>query len=76
MVDRANPRSDALDASRKEAEGERRRIEEEGRRLLRQLRGCCLECGGPIEPVVGVGFVMTTGCPVCQACYPRRLSDR
>jgi hypothetical protein len=74
MVDRANHRSYALDALRKEAEGERLRIEEqieEQRRLLRQLHGRCVECGGPIELVVGAGFVMTTGCSVCQVCHRR-----
>jgi hypothetical protein len=33
----------------------------------RQLRGNCVECGGSNEGVVGAGFIMTTGCSVCQA---------
>jgi len=73
MVDCANPRSYALDALRKEAEGVRLRIEEQ-RRQLRQLHGRCVECGGPIELVVGAGFVMTTGCSVCQVCHRRKPS--
>jgi hypothetical protein len=69
MVDSAKPRSYyARDALRQEAEGERRRIEEQ-RRQLRQLRGHCVECGGPIERVAGTGFVMTTGRSLCQACH-------
>jgi hypothetical protein len=66
MVDCANPRSYALDALRKEAE--------EQRRQLRQLNGRCVECGGLIELVVGAGFVMTTGCSVCQVCHRRKPS--
>ena len=56
--------------SRKKAEEEQWRIEEQ-RRQLRQLHGRCVECGGPIELVVGAGFVMTTGCSVCQVCHRR-----
>jgi hypothetical protein len=70
-------RSYALDALRKEAEGDRR-IEEQ-RCLLWRLRGHCVECGGAIEGVEGAGFVMTTGCPVCQVCHrrtPRRPMER
>jgi RNA polymerase-binding transcription factor DksA len=67
MVDRANHGSYVLHALRKEAEGQDRRIEEQ----LRQLRGHCVECGGPIGRVAGADFVMMTGCSVCQACYPR-----
>jgi hypothetical protein len=59
-----------LDALNVEAEAERKRIEEQ-RRLMRQLRGDCLECGRAIEPVKGAGFVMATGCAVCQACHAR-----
>jgi len=55
MVDCANPRSHALDALREKAEGERWRVEEQ-RRLVRQLHGRCVECGGPIERVEGAGF--------------------
>jgi hypothetical protein len=33
-----------------------------GRRLLRQLHGRDVECGGSIERVEGTSFVMTTGC--------------
>ena len=67
-----------LDALRKEAERERRRMEEQ-QRQLRLLRGHCVECGGPIERVEGAGFVMATGCAVCQACHrrtPRRALGR
>jgi hypothetical protein len=69
MADRANQGSYTLHPLRKQAEGDRR-IEEQ-RRLLWQLRGHCVECGGPIERVVGAGFVMTTGCSVCQPCHRR-----
>jgi hypothetical protein len=75
MVDYAKGRSYEPDALRKEAD---RRMQEQ-RRQLRQLHGHCVECGGPIERVEGVGFVMTTGCPVCQACHrrtPRRALGR